>query len=346
MKTNHSSLILFPALLSSAILVTFPANAADPAPTPLPSPVIRAVRFTNNPIIRQDMENMVGVNTDGPSLVSAPPWVDHPLGKYYLYFADHKGQHISLATADHLQGPWTVRSGGVLQRSQTVCKSHIASPDVHLDPLKKEVRMYFHGPDEKGVVQLTYLAVSRDGLNFTASPTPLGPSYFCVFEHGGWHYSVTKKGGDGGILFRSKDGETPFEVGSVLIPGHMRHSGYKIDGDTLYLFYSVTGEAPERIYCRRIDMKQDWREWGSTMSAPVTVLKPETEYEGADLPLIPSESGGAKGRRNELRDPAIFTEDGRTYLVYSVAGENGLALAELFLDPDGAETGKIQSGSH
>ena len=39
--------------------------------------------------------------------------------------------------------------------------------------------------------------------------------------------------------------------------------------------------------------------------------------------------GAAKGKVNQLRDPAIFEEDGRIYLIYSVAGENGLAMAEL-----------------
>ena len=32
---------------------------------------------------------------------------------------------------------------------------------------------------------------------------------------------------------------------------------------------------------------------------------------------------------NQLRDPAIFEEDGRIYLLYSVAGESGIAIAEL-----------------
>jgi hypothetical protein len=32
----------------------------------------------------------------------------------------------------------------------------------------------------------------------------------------------------------------------------------------------------------------------------------------------------------QLRDPAIFEDDdGRTYLLYSVAGESGIAIAEL-----------------
>ena len=34
-------------------------------------------------------------------------------------------------------------------------------------------------------------------------------------------------------------------------------------------------------------------------------------------------------RVNQLRDPAIYQEDDKTYLLYSVAGENGLAIAEL-----------------
>jgi hypothetical protein len=36
---------------------------------------------------------------------------------------------------------------------------------------------------------------------------------------------------------------------------------------------------------------------------------------------------------NELRDPAVFEEGGRIYLLYSVAGERGIALAEVTL-PD------------
>ena len=34
-------------------------------------------------------------------------------------------------------------------------------------------------------------------------------------------------------------------------------------------------------------------------------------------------------RVRQLRDPAIFRENGQTYLLYSVAGEQGIALARL-----------------
>jgi beta-xylosidase len=41
-----------------------------------------------------------------------------------------------------------------------------------------------------------------------------------------------------------------------------------------------------------------------------------------------------KGRENALRDPAIFEDtDGRVYLLYSVAGESGIGIAELLLPP-------------
>jgi hypothetical protein len=56
---------------------------------------------------------------------------------------------------------------------------------------------------------------------------------------------------------------------------------------------------------------------------------PETEYEGRDLPLEPSVRGSIHERVRQLRDPGIFLEDGRTYLLYAIAGESGLAVAEI-----------------
>jgi len=35
------------------------------------------------------------------------------------------------------------------------------------------------------------------------------------------------------------------------------------------------------------------------------------------------------GPVRQLRDPGIYRENGKTYLLYSVAGENGIAIAEL-----------------
>jgi hypothetical protein len=50
---------------------------------------------------------------------------------------------------------------------------------------------------------------------------------------------------------------------------------------------------------------------------------------GADAPLKPSLRSTAYGYVNQLRDPAIYEENGRTFLLYAVAGESGIAIAEV-----------------
>ncbi len=61
------------------------------------------------------------------------------------------------------------------------------------------------------------------------------------------------------------------------------------------------------------------------------MLRPELPWEGAGLPVEPSRGGAIPV--NQLRDPAIFEEDGRIYLLYTVAGERGIALAEVHVNP-------------
>ena len=86
-------------------------------------------------------------NINGPSLVRVPEWVENPLGKYYLYFAHHRGAYIRLAYADVIEGPYTVHRPGALHRDNTVFRGcdHIASPDVHIDEENRRFFMYFHG---------------------------------------------------------------------------------------------------------------------------------------------------------------------------------------------------------
>jgi len=316
-------IVLILISVCAAVVFTDNSKATEDTVSGISSGTVQAVRFPANPIIKPGMANLSGEDINGPSLIRVPEWVSHPLGKYYLYFADHHGQYIRMAYAYHLEGPWTIYAPGVLQKAQTVCKGHIASPDVHVDDAKQDILMYFHGPVRDGR-QLSFPARSKDGLNFTPESQPLGPSYFAVFQHGGWFYTVAKRG-----VYRSRDGVTPFEEGPALIP-HMRHSAAKVDGDTLWLFYSRIGDAPELIEVVRIDLTKDWQQWPSVMSPPQVVLKPEKDYEGVNIPIGPSRGGSAKNAEHALRDPGIFEENGRTYLLYSVAGERGLGIAELF----------------
>ncbi len=295
-------------------------------------------RLGDGPIITPYMDDRMGSNIQGPALIRVPDWIDNPLGKYYLYFADHRGTYIRLAYADELLGPWSMYEPGTLQLEDShfpvICPpcapnpgstaplyAHIASPDVHVDESAQRIIMYVHGRDAGS--QLTRLAVSTDGLNFTGRPEVLGRPYFRVIEHDGFHYALSMPG----FFYRSPDGLGDFEEGPRFFNDMMRHNALLIRDDTLHIFWTQAGDAPERIYMNTIDLNDDWEAW--ELSESVEVLRPQADYEGAGLPISPSRRGHIDERVNQLRDPAIFEEDGRVYLLYAVAGEHGIAIAEL-----------------
>ena len=98
------------AILAGCVL-TMPGTVAGQATRP----VVTAVRLLDRPIISPDLDSSIGPNIQGPSLIRVPDWAPRRLGKYYLYFADHKGRYIRLAYADDLLGPWRIHVEGSLQ---------------------------------------------------------------------------------------------------------------------------------------------------------------------------------------------------------------------------------------
>lgn len=299
------------------------------------------VRLGDGPIIVPSMDARMGSNIQGPSLIRVPDWVENPLGNYYLYFADHRGTYIRLAYADDITGPWRMHEPGSLQLEDsyfpTTCPpcalapgasaalyAHIASPDVHVDEASQQIVMYIHG---RGAgQQMTRLAVSSDGIDFEGAPEVLGRPYFRVIEHGDYHYALSMPG----YMYRSKDGRSDFEEGPRFFNDNMRHNALLIRDNKLHVFWTQAGHAPERIFLSLIDMSGDWMQWQE--SEAVEVLRPETEWEGVELEVAPSRRGHIDERVNQLRDPAIFEEDGKVYLLYAIAGEHGLAIAELLLE--------------
>lgn len=318
---------------------------------------MRVKRLGDGPIIFPELHPSIGVNIQGPSAIRVPDWVANRLGAYYLYFADHKGRFIRLAYADRVTGPWTVHPPGALQLERShflteppevtpaqlahferrikelgivlsndlveeLSTPHIASPDAHIDPANRRIVMYFHGLDDVGK-QVTRAAVSPDGLNFIALPEVLGPNYLRAFRHDGMVYALTMPG----RFLRSRDGLHDFEAGPVLFDPRMRHSALLRRGNDLFVFWTQVGDAPERILVSRIDISGDWMGWKE--SDPIEVLRPEYSWEGADAPVVPSIRSTAHGHVNQLRDPAILEDAGHIYLFYAVAGESGIALAEV-----------------
>ncbi len=286
---------------------------------------MKVQRFDSNPIITLSSGDDLQGNVNGPSLIKAPGWLENSLGKYYLYFAHHIGSYIRLAYADSLEGPWRVHEPGTLKLRDSHFYNHIASPDVHVDDGNGEIRMYYHGWVAERT-QRTRVAISKDGIAFPAAPEVLGKPYFRVFQWQGYHYAL----GMPGVISRSKDGLTDFEEGPVLFSENMRHCALKLDGNTLNVFYTNALDAPERIYLASINLMPDWTQWKE--SEPATVLEPDLDYEGAGMPVEPSRRGAIMERVRQLRDPGIFQEGDAAYLLYSVAGEQGIAIAKLLED--------------
>jgi len=316
-------------------------------------------RLLDRPIITPAMDGRMGANVEGPSLIAAPDWLPNRLGRYYLYFADHKGDYIRLAYADALEGPWKIHTPGALQLAQSGLPTqrparpegfaapqrtgvggappgtpgvpgpgedavipHLASPDVHVDAANRRIVMYYHGLTAYGR-QESRVAVSDDGVNFRPVGDVLGPPYLRAFAYDGWTYGLTMPG----LLLRSRDGFAGFARGPKLFGDDQRHTAVLVRGSTLHIFWTRVGDAPERIYASTVDVRGDWMAWKA--SEPVEVLRAGRPWEGSDLPVAPSYRSAINIPVNQLRDPAIFEEKGRTYLLYAVKGEGGIAIAEL-----------------
>jgi hypothetical protein len=292
------------------------------------SELIKFNRLYNGPIISSKLSNSIGDNINGPSVIKVPNWIEKPLGKYYLYFASHNGKYIRLAYSNSLSGEWKIFEPGTLQINETTYCNHIASPDVHVDNMNKNIIMYYHGSnfgckDKNNRGQTSKVAISKDGINFKSNNEILGRSYFRVFEHDNNFFSIEK----GSLIKRSNNRFKDFVPGPRLELPNARHFAPYVRNNVLYLFYSNIGDKPEKLVCSLIDLTEDWLNW--KVSNTQTILEPKTEYEGGHLKLEKSKKGKAKGKVRQLRDPAIFIDEGITYLLYSVAGESGIAIGKL-----------------
>jgi hypothetical protein len=182
----------------------------------------------------------VGDNVNGPSVIRVPSWIEHPLGRYYMYFAHHKGAYIRLAYADAVTGPWKIYEPGVLRVGATIFSrprpdppneslyTHVASPEVFIEAANRRLVMYVHGtwtdgkrwpiePEaaskwmrDNGYAQYTQTTLSRDGIHFETRPgIVLKTSYLRVFEWSAMQYGMARLD----VLARAKNIEGPFEAG-------------------------------------------------------------------------------------------------------------------------------------
>jgi hypothetical protein len=292
-------------------------------------------RLADGPILHSGMlRGKEGNNINGPSLILAPDWLPNKLGKFYLYFAHHRGQSIRLAHADKLEGPWTVVHSGSLQlRDAKACHDHIASPDVHVDSNKQEILMFFHGVSLRSRSQKTFVARSKDGINFAAGEIPIADFYFRTVRYKDRWIAMSK----GGVMYISDGLDGNYRMLSKRVfemrhpqgnaPGDLRHVALNVSAEKLYVYYSQIGDVPERIYRSSIEVGGPVETW--IAEDKQLVIEPQTAWEGANLPPAPSRAGAARGPENGLRDPAIFLWNNRAFILYSAAGESSIGIAEI-----------------
>ncbi len=298
------------------------------------------------PLIHVDDHPELAGNVNGPSLIVAPDWLPDPPGRYLLYFAHHEGHSIRMAASDRLTGPWRLLAPPLtLEQSLFAVHRppatdwheearkdiendadgdypHIASPDVWVDHENRQVRLYYHGR-LSDCRQRSRVAISRDAVNFSARAQVIAPSYLRVFRHEGWFYAIAMPG----LLLRSRDGLNEFIAGPRLTDEAIRHHAVLKHDGCWYVFWTRVGDSPERILVSRLNTHSDWSDW--SLGQAREVHRAQHPWEGADEEPLASQYGAVMRRENQLRDPAIFVEDGRIFLLYAIAGEQGIAIGEL-----------------
>lgn len=348
------------ALIGGVLLGSSVTLAQRPAPDSPSAARVEVSRISQSPLVTVHSSPALGDNVNGPTVIRVPDWVERPLGKYYMYFANHMGEFIRLAYADSPTGPWKIHEPGVLHVRDTQFNrpgpdpegaladfyTHVASPEVFVDNDRHRLVIWVHGwytngerfpptlegarawARRLGYAQFTQSAVSTDGLRFQAQPAITKTSYLRVFKRGDTFYGVSRLG----LVSRSADPLAAFAPGTNLFrdtphAGRVRHVALVQKSDRLDLYFTAIGDAPERVLYTAVDLSGDWTTWRA--GTVREVIAPETQYECADLPDAPSASGDISTPVKQIRDPFVFEEGSRSLLYYAVCGEQGIAAAEL-----------------
>ncbi len=303
-------------------------------------PMIKVHRIGDSPIIHQGLHPSLGDNINGPSLLRIPDGTPNALARYYLYFSHHKGQHIRLAYADRVEGPWNIHPGGVMplasspfaqskpdvpQPAWAVAQGtdglypHLASPDVFIRD-DDTFEMYVHGLDDSGE-QVTWRAVSRNGLNWRFTGALIQDTYLRIFH---WQEETYAMARCSRFWKRTDAGWTRGHIG---ISEAVRHVAVLVRDDHLHVLFTRIGDAPEHLLHTSISLGRIWQNW--RCDTPATpVMHAELPWEGAGQPVTTSMIG-AVDFSNALRDPCLFEDAGAVWLIYAGGGEHALGLAQI-----------------
>lgn len=275
-------------------------------------------------IITPDMfsNKMDGLNINGPCLIKVPNFIKNPIGKYYLYFGHHCGQHIRLAYSDNIEHGYKIFEGGVLNISQIYGYDHLSSPEIIVNHETSEIELYYHCPYKHNKIdpQSTFCARSNDGINFVSDKNMCFPyPYYRQFKHNnniiGLAMEKIQNESHTVVFYNNK---------TKKILKMSRHVSMFILNNTIYLLYSTVGNTPEHIQICQLLIHED----NCYTVNESSLFFPTLEYETSGKKPTQSKYGMSNGIC-ELRDPYAYIEDTDIYILYTVGGEKGIAIAKF-----------------
>lgn len=250
--------------------------------------------------------NISNNNINGPTVFQRP--IFFPKGpKWIMYFAHHIGNGIRVAESENIVYGWKVRDETILNLDKIPGKGHIASPEIEV--LSDRLNLYYHCDYDND--QYTFKASTYDGKNWEYDTEIQGYFYFRIIEK---NYAISKYKNNGGVWYKKQNGK--FVQKGLILP-RMRHCCY-FNGK---IYWSEIGDMPECIYSANLDLSN------FTLHNKKTVITPTESYEIKGN-LKKSNSGSATNV-TEVRDPFVINDEFRTFIFYTVCGEEGIAIAEI-----------------
>ena len=323
-------------------------------------------KYPNGLIIHPNLSDEIGTNIQGPSLIKTPDWLPNSLGKYYLYFADHKGDQIKMAYSDALLGPWEIYSGGTLQlthsgfltesperptdfSTENSSVGRLEGFDPHPEQseyiptrLDDMVIPHIASPDvhvdeENNQIVMFYHGLEKFGTQSTrVALSADGINFKSTSKVIGSPYFRQFKYKDTyygmampGLIYKNTGDIDEYTKVTSLFSNKIRHSGLFLTNNTLNVFYTLVGDTPERIYLSTIELSDDVSDWRE--SSPIEIIRPTLDWEGVNLPLQHSSRSAINIPVNQLRDPYIFKDNEGIYLLYTVKGERGIGICRIEL---------------
>ena len=109
-----------------------------------------------------------------------------------------------------------------------------------------------------------------------------------------------------------------------------RHTCVLVIKKVIYVFFSSVTDNPEHIKVGELIINE--KNNACSITNIKSIIEPELYYEHHNSEFIKSDYGGTNNFVRQLRDPYVFNDDKDIYILYTVCGEKGIAIAKIIFD--------------